>query len=209
MPSQSARDLAATVTSTQPCTVIGSGQTTSPDLATFAHGVMMRYLDDNDGYTSKESDHPSDSIAAVLTASACARASGKRAIAATVLAYEAFCRICDAGDLKPAFDHVTVGCIASVLGAARSLRLPQAQTLQALNLGIAPTLARYQTRIGDVSMWKGCAYANASRNAVFATLLAQRGLTGPAPGSQRVNRMAQRRPWGDVDSGQWGGGGGP
>jgi 2-methylcitrate dehydratase len=30
-------------------------------------------------------------------------------------------------------------------------------------------------------MWKGCAYANASRNAVFATLLAQRGLTGPAP----------------------------
>jgi 2-methylcitrate dehydratase len=30
-------------------------------------------------------------------------------------------------------------------------------------------------------MWKGCAYANASRNAVFATLLAKRGLTGPSP----------------------------
>jgi 2-methylcitrate dehydratase len=39
----------------------------------------------------------------------------------------------------------------------------------------------YQTRIGDVSMWKGCAYANASRNAVFATLLARQGLTGPSP----------------------------
>jgi len=181
VPSQIARDMAATVTSTQPCTVIGSGQTTSPDLATFANGVMMRYLDYNDGYTSKESGHPSDSIAAVLTTSELARANGKRAIAATVLAYEAFCRICDAGDLKPAFDHVTVGCIASVLGAARSLRLTQTQTLQALNLGIAPNLALYQTRIGDVSMWKGCAYANASRNAVFATLLAQRGLTGPSP----------------------------
>jgi hypothetical protein len=120
-------------------------------------------------------------LGAVLTASEVARASGKRAIAATVLAYEAFCRICDAGDLKPAFDHVTVGGIASVLGAARALRLTQAQTVQALNLGIAPNLALYQTRIGDVSMWKGCAYANASRNAVFATLLAQRGLTGPAP----------------------------
>ena len=181
VPSQIARDMAATVTSTQPCTVIGSGQTTSPDLATFANGVMIRYLDYNDGYTSKESGHPSDSIAAVLTTSELARASGKRAIAATVLAYEAFCRICDAGDLKPFFDHVTVGCIASVLGAARSLRLTQPQTLQALNLGIAPNLALYQTRIGDVSMWKGCAYANASRNAVFATLLAQRGLTGPSP----------------------------
>jgi 2-methylcitrate dehydratase len=180
-PSQIARDMAATVTSTQPCTVMGSGQRTSPDLAAFANGVMIRYLDYNDGYTSKESGHPSDSIAAVLTASELAQASGKRAIVATVLAYEAFCRICDAGDIKPYFDHVTVGCIASILGAARSLNLNQAQTLQALNLGIAPNLALYQTRIGDVSMWKGCAYANASRNAVFATLLAQRGLTGPAP----------------------------
>ncbi len=180
-PSQIARDMAATATSTEPCTVIGSGQSTTADLATFANGVMIRYLDFNDGYTSKESGHPSDSIAAVLTASELARSSGKRAIAATVLAYEAFCRICDAGNIKPYFDHVTVGCIASVLGAARSLGLNQEQTLQALNLGIAPNLALYQTRIGDVSMWKGCAYANASRNAIFATLLARRGLTGPSP----------------------------
>jgi 2-methylcitrate dehydratase len=180
-PGQIARDMAATVTSTQPCTVMGSGQRTSPDLATFANGVMIRYLDYNDGYTSKESGHPSDSIAAVVTASEWAHASGRRAIAATVLAYEAFCRICDAGDIKPYFDHVTVGCIASILGAARSMNLSESQTLQALNLGIAPNLALYQTRIGDVSMWKGCAYANASRNAMFATLLAQRGLTGPSP----------------------------
>jgi 2-methylcitrate dehydratase len=67
-PSKIARDLAATVTSTQPCTIIGSGLTSSPDLATFANGVMIRYLDYNDGYTSKESGHPSDSIAAVLSA---------------------------------------------------------------------------------------------------------------------------------------------
>jgi 2-methylcitrate dehydratase len=32
-----------------------------------------------------------------------------------------------------------------------------------------------------VSMWKGCAYANASRNAVFAAMLASRGMTGPSP----------------------------
>ena len=85
-------------------------------------------------------------------------------------------------DIKPSgFDHVTVGGIASVLGAAHCLGLTDDQTLQALNLGIAPNLALYQTRIGDVSMWKGCAYANASRNAVFAAMLAQRGLTGPSP----------------------------
>ena len=181
-PARIAREVVATVTSSPPATVLGSGQATSPDLATFANGVMIRYLDFNDGYTSKESGHPSDSIAATLTCSEVARAGGKGLITATVLAYEAFCRICDAVDIKPVgFDHVTVGCIASILGAARSLGLSQEQTLQALNLGIAPNLALYQTRIGDVSMWKGCAYANASRNAVFAVMLARRGLTGPSP----------------------------
>ena len=54
-PSKIARDLASTLSSTQPATVLGSGQTTSPDMAAFANGVMIRYLDFNDGYTSKES----------------------------------------------------------------------------------------------------------------------------------------------------------
>ena len=181
-PARIAREVASTVTSSLAGRVLGSGQLTSPDLATFANGVMVRYLDFNDGYTSKESGHPSDSIAATLTCSNVGRAGGKGLITATVLAYEAFCRICDAADIKPSgFDHVTVGCIASILGAAKSMGLDREQTLQALNLGIAPNLALYQTRIGDVSMWKGCAYANASRNAVFAVTLARMGLTGPSP----------------------------
>ena len=181
-PSKIARDLASTVTSTSPATIIGSGAVTSPDLATFANGVMIRYLDYNDGYTSRESGHPSDSIAAVLSATEIAGLGGRRAITATVVAYEAFCRIGDAATLKYlGFDHVTNGCIASILGAARSMGLSQEQTLEALNLGIVPNIALGQTRLGTLSHWKGCAYANASRNAVFATLLAQRGLTGPSP----------------------------
>ena len=181
-PARIAREVTSTVTSSPAGRVLGSSQLTSPDLATFANGVMVRYLDFNDGYTSNESGHPSDSIAATLTCSEVGLAGGKGLITATVLAYEAFCRICDAVDIKPSgFDHVTVGCIASILGAAKSMGLDREQTLQALNLGIAPNLALYQTRIGDVSMWKGCAYANASRNAVFAVTLARMGLTGPSP----------------------------
>jgi 2-methylcitrate dehydratase len=181
-PARVAREMAATVTSKQPATILVGNGSSSPDLATFANGVMMRFLDFNDGYTSKESGHPSDSIAATLSCTEVANAGGKRLITSTVLAYEIFCRICDAVDVKPnGFDHVTIGCIASILGAAKALGLSQEQTTQAINLGVAPNLALYQTRIGDVSMWKGCAYANASRNAVFATMLAQRGLTGPSP----------------------------
>ncbi|MSQ05967.1 MAG: MmgE/PrpD family protein [Dehalococcoidia bacterium] len=181
-PSKIARDLASTVTSTQPCTVIGSGLATSPDLATFANGVMIRYLDYNDGYTSKESGHPSDSIAAVLAAAEMAHAGGRRAIVATIVAYETFCRLGDAATIRYlGWDHVTNGCIGSIVGATRALGLGPEQTHQALNLGIAPNIALGQTRAGVLSHWKGCAYANASRNAVFAVMLAQRGLTGPTP----------------------------
>ena len=182
-PARIARDIAATVRSSEPATVIGSGEHTSPDLATFANGVMLRFLDFNDGYTSTgESGHPSDSIAAVLTIGEVRRRSGRDAIAATVAAYEVFCRVCDAVDLKPlGFDHVTVGCMASTAAASRLLGLNLQETAQAFNLAIAANVALYQTRIGNVSMWKGCAYANASRNAVFAAMLASRGMTGPSP----------------------------
>ena len=181
-PSKVARAVAGEVTPAHPVTVVGSGQSSSLDLAVFANGVMIRFLDFNDGYTSQESGHPSDSIAAALSATEAAGGSGKRLLVSTVLAYEAFCRICDTVDIKPrGFDHVTVGGIASVLAAARAMKLSKEQTFQALNLGIASNVALYQTRIGDVSMWKGCAYANASRNAVFSVQLARAGLTGPSP----------------------------
>src|SRR3954469_6298025 len=182
-PAKIAREMAATVTSTQPATVIGSGQRSSLDMATFANGVMLRFLDFNDGYTSTgESGHPSDSIAAVLTVADALGRSGQDVITATVLAYEVFCRVCDEVDLKPlGFDHVTVGGMASTAAAARLLGLNPSEIEQAFNLAIAPNVALYQTRIGNVSMWKGCAYANASRNAVFAAMLAARGMTGPSP----------------------------
>ena len=50
-------------------------------------------------------------------------------------------------------------------------------------LGIAGTTgtALRLTRAGELSMWKGCAFAFAARNGVFAALLAADGLTGPAP----------------------------
>ena len=199
-PARIARELAATVRSSEPVTVIGSGERTSPDLATFANGVMIRFLDFNDGYTSTgESGHPSDSIAAVLSAAELWRRSGAEAIAATVLAYEVFCRVCDQGDLKPlGFDHVTVGGMASTAAAARLFGLGEQEIAHAFNLGIAPNVALYQTRIGNVSMWKGCAYANASRNAVFAAMLAARGMTGPSPVFEGVGgyfKAVMRKPF--------------
>src|SRR3954462_348290 len=142
-PARIARDLAATVRSSEPVSVIGNGERTSPDLGTFANGVMIRFLDFNDGYTSiGESGHPSDSIAAVLSTAELRRRSGKDAIAAIVLAYEVFCRVCDEVDLKPlGFDHVTVGGMASAAAAARLMNLTGKDLANAFNLGIAPNVA--------------------------------------------------------------------
>jgi 2-methylcitrate dehydratase len=177
-----ARDFAATVTSTEPATILCTGARTSPDLAVFANGVMIRYLDFNDGYVGREAGHPSDSIAALISAAEIGRASGRDLVVATVVAYEVFCRMCDLVNFKPmGFDHVTIGAMASVLGAARLMGLTAEQAATALSITVAANAALYQTRIGNVSMWKGCAYANASRNAMFAAQMARRGMTGPDP----------------------------
>ena len=51
-------------------TVLCNGIKTSPDLAAFANGVMIRYLDFNDAFVSftHGAGHPSDTIAALLAA---------------------------------------------------------------------------------------------------------------------------------------------
>ncbi len=181
-PSVIARQMAANVSCSQPATVLGSGQRTTPDMAAFANGVMIRYLDYNDGYSGKEAGHPSDAIAAILSPAEIAHVDGREVIAATVLAYEVFCRLCDVVSAKAGgFDHVALGVIAAGLGAAKAMGLSREQTAETVNLCVSANMALYQTRIGDVSMWKGCAFANASRNAIFAAQLAQRGLTGPSP----------------------------
>ena len=181
-PTRIALAQAATVTSTEPATILCTGQKTSPDLAVFANGVMIRYLDYNDGYIGREAGHPSDSIAALLSAAEIGKADGRELIVATVIAYEMFCRMCDIVNFKPmGFDHTTIGAMASVLGAARLMKLDREQIATALSITVAANVALCQTRIGNVSMWNGCAYANASRNAIFFAQMAKRGMTGPSP----------------------------
>lgn len=182
-PSKIARRIAGTVYGCAlPATVMGSGQKSRPELATFANGVMIRYLDFNDGFAGMGVGHPSDNFAPILTCADAVHAGGKEVIVASILAYEVFCRLADAFDLRDrGFDHSVIGAVSCVVGASKILGLSREQIVQAINLSVASNITLGQTRIGDLSMWKGCAMANASRNAVFAALLAKEGMTGPAP----------------------------
>ncbi len=181
-PCRIARRIAQSVKVPNGPTLWGTSHKTLPDLATFANGALVRYLDFNDTYLAKEPAHPSDNIPAVLAVGEAAHASGQRVVQAIALAYEIQCRLCDAAALRPrGWDHVTYGPFSSALAAAKVLKLSTDQTVQAVNLAGVANVALRQTRVGDLSMWKACAFSNAARNGVFAAMLAQHGMTGPSP----------------------------
>jgi 2-methylcitrate dehydratase len=161
--------------------LLGGGQS-SAEWATFVNGLLIRYLDYNDTYLSLEPAHPSDNLSTVLAVGELAGANGRDLLTAAVLAYEIQCRLCDAASLrKHGFDHVTYGAISSAVAACKLLRLDAIRTAHAIGLAGVANVALRQTRAGELSMWKGCAFANVARNGVFAALLAAEGMTGPAP----------------------------
>jgi 2-methylcitrate dehydratase len=149
-------------------------------LAAFANGIAVRYLDCNDSYFSPGGGHPSDMIPAVLALAGPQKSDGPAVITAIALAYEVFCRLSDevvAGDLG--WDQGIFSVIGAVCGAARVMGLTHEQTGNAISLAISPHLPLGVTRTGELSMWKGCAAASASRSAIFAAQLAEKGMTGP------------------------------
>jgi 2-methylcitrate dehydratase len=161
--------------------LLGGGHC-SAEWAAFVNGLLIRYLDYNDTYLSKEPAHPSDNLAAVLAVGELMGASGRELITAAVLAYEIQCRLCDAASLrKHGFDHVTYGAISSCLAACKLMKTSVEKTVHAVGIAGVCNTALRQTRSGELSMWKGCAFANAARNGVFAAYLADEGMTGPAP----------------------------
>jgi 2-methylcitrate dehydratase len=181
-PSKIAIKLASDVSSRQPATVLLSGIKTSPDLAVFANGVMIRYLDFNDAFVSLThgAGHPSDTIAALLTSAELAARSGRDLVTATVLAYEVFCKIADVFDyLGNGIDHSTITGIAAVVGASSLMGLTPQQMVHAIGITVGGNTATRQGRADELSNWKAFAAADACRKAIFAAQLAQNGMTGP------------------------------
>jgi 2-methylcitrate dehydratase len=181
-PSKIAVKLASDVSSKQAATVLIGGIKTSPDLAVFANGVMIRYLDFNDAFVSLThgAGHPSDTIAALLTSAELTARSGRDLVTATVLAYEVFCKIADVFDyLGNGIDHSTITGIAAVVGAGRLMGLTTQQMIHAIGITVGGNTATRQGRADELSNWKAFAAADACRKAIFAAQLAQNGMTGP------------------------------
>lgn len=181
-PAGVARRVTATLAAESGATVFGTAHRAPPDWAAFANGCMVRYLDYNDTYLSKEPAHPSDNIPAALAIAQSVGATGRELIAAIVIAYEVQCRLCDSTSLRAiGWDHVTYGAFSTALAAARLMRLEVHRARHAVNIAGVRSAALRQSRVGELSHWKGCAFADEARHGVFAAMLAREGMTGPAP----------------------------
>lgn len=150
------------------------------EAAAFCNGVMVRYLDFNDTYLSREPLHPSDTIPALWALAEWRGLDSREFLLSVAVAYEIGVSLCDAASLRRwGWDHVNYIGVATAAAAGRLLGLPLEGIEHAISLACVPHAAMRQTRAGELSMWKGAAAANAARHAVFAAVLAEAGMTGP------------------------------
>lgn len=157
-----------------------TGKKASVDYASFYNSFLIRYLDFNDTYLSKEPLHPSDMIGGILALASELKSSGKEVIEAIAVGYEVGIALCDAGSLrKNGIDHVVFLGIGAAAAASKLLKLDEKRTANAISLALVPHIALRETRSGALSMWKGGAAAESVRNAIFAAILAKSGITGP------------------------------
>jgi len=177
-----ARKVASEFSAKNGSTIIGTDHKAPPDWTAFANGCCIRYFDYNDTYLSKEPAHPSDNISAALAVAESLDATGPELITAIALAYEVQCRFCDAASIRArGWDHVTYGTFSTALACARLMKLSPEKARHATNIAGVAGAAMRQARVGELSHWKGVAFATAARHGVFSALLARAGMTGPGP----------------------------
>ena len=182
------RRIAARVKSDAPATIFGTRMATSPDLAAFVNGSMIRYSDFSDDYFGTQDSpargdvgpHPSDTLGGIVAAAETVGADGRSLLLGTVIAYEVDGQFAEQVVLRSnGWDYPILHAIATALAAGRLLGLGEKQLAEAASLAAVPNVSLGETRFGELSHWKSLAGPNGSRNGLFAVQLAGEGITGP------------------------------
>jgi len=160
--------------------IVGTGMRTCVPNAVFANGVLIRALDLNDYFGEKRvTGHPSDNIAVALSIGDWQRSTGRDVLTAIVMGYELYGRLQDRIDLKSPWDHTTASGIVAPAMAGFLMNLDRERMCHALALGAVYCATLGAIRRGHLSAAKGMANATVAQGAVFQTLLAANGITGP------------------------------
>lgn len=156
-------------------TVLGYGITTSPEMAAFANGVMLRYADFND---VSPGGHFSDMISGILAVAEALHSTGTQLIVSITLAYEIAGALAAAGANSRGWDS-PFELPATALAVGKLMALNDDRLANALSLALVPHMPMSVSHEGTLSMWKGCHASEAARCAVFSAMLAREGMTGP------------------------------
>ncbi len=164
--------------------IIGTDMRAAPQYAALANGTSAHSLELDDLH-NESSAHPEVVIfPAALAASQISDGGGKRFIEAVIAGYEVMTRLGKA--LHPGKHYArgfhptgTCGAFGAAAAASRILGLDQEQTINAL--GIAGSQTAGSMEFLTDGAWSKRLHAGwAAHSGLIATLLAQRGFTGPA-----------------------------
>ena len=144
-------------------TMMGYGVSTTPELAAFANGCLIRGTDFND---NGDGGHDSTDISASLAAGEAMHATGMQVMTAIAIGYEI--KAAPAGG----------DAVAAAMAAGKLLGLDEDRLANALTIALTPHVA-LNKGVGAISMWKGVRESEAIKCGVWAAVLAKQGMTGP------------------------------
>jgi 2-methylcitrate dehydratase len=161
-------------------TLVGGGRA-SVDQAAFFNSVLVRYPDLLDTYlTVGGLCHPADNFGAVLAVAEHVNASGSDFLLALAVAYEIQCRFsAQVPVMARGLNHALQLAMSVAAGSAKLLGLDAEHTADAIAASAADNVSLAAVHAEPVSNWKGISPAITGMRAVYATMLAGRGITGP------------------------------
>lgn len=161
-------------------TLVGGGRA-SVDQAAFFNAVLVRYPDLLDTYlTVGGLCHPADNFGAILAVAEHTGSSGADFLLALAVAYEVQCRFsAQVPVMARGLNHALQLAMSVAAGAAKLLGLGVDETANAIAAAATDNVSLATVHAEPVSNWKGISPAITGMRAVYATLLAARGVTGP------------------------------
>jgi 2-methylcitrate dehydratase len=167
--------------SSQPTTTFIGGGRGSVDQSAFFNAVLVRYPDLLDTFlTPGGLCHPADNFGAVLAVAEHVEAAGADFLLALAIAYEVQCRFSAAVPfMARGLNHALQLAMSVAAATSKLLRLDAEHAASAIAASAADNISVAAVHAEPVSMWKGISPAATGMRAVYTTILAGRGVTGP------------------------------
>ena len=179
---KAARGWARRIAGQPSATILGTGEKSSVIGAAMVNSTMVRDLDLNDTYFSRNPAHNSDNLGACLAVGEAEGASAADVIRSILIAFDVQMRACEFTGKsffkETGWDQTTLVTLASAAAAGMLLRLDQSRMAHALAIaGCYPGIG--EMRVGQISMMKAASAGLAATRGIEAAYLAGEGMTGP------------------------------